>query len=65
MNPITTQQAEEQGLRPLSGPYTIGQTWMLENVLADMRRGQIEHAVVTTETGTEVWRSNFGWKGEE
>jgi len=65
MNPLTTQQAQEQGLRPLAGSYTESEGWMIENVLADMRRGQIDHAVVTTENGTEVWRSNFGWKGDK
>lgn len=62
-SPITIEQATEQGLRPLAGPYTEAEGWMIENVLLDMRRGVIDHAVVTTEHGPEVWRSNYGWRG--
>jgi len=63
MNPITPAQAEEQGLRPLAGPYSEAEAWMVKNVQSDMRRGGIAHAVVLAPGGAEVWRASSGWKG--
>lgn len=65
MNHLTPSEAEKKGLRPLAGPYTSREDWMAQNVIGDMRRGGIEHALVEENGGVEVWRSNSGWKGVE
>ena len=62
MKPITTTEAEARGLRPLINPCNAAENWILENVCSDMRRGGIDHAVVQTQYGLEVWRSNFGFR---
>ena len=60
--PISADEAQARNLRVLGGPCGPAEVWMLENVISDMRRGGIEHAVVETKHGLEVWRSNFGFK---
>jgi hypothetical protein len=62
MKPITTTEAEARGLRPLINPCTEAENWIIENVCSDMRRGGIDHAIVETKHGLEVWRSNCGFK---
>jgi hypothetical protein len=49
--------AKALGYRPLTGGYQMpAEKRMLENVLADMRRGNIDHVVVGGRTGVAVWR---------
>lgn len=69
MTPLTESVARAQGYRPLTVPYRLpAEQWLLDGVLADMRRGEIDHVTVAkawTETsndsvyrreGLEVWR---------
>jgi hypothetical protein len=68
---ITPTEAATRGLRPLTTTYSPSEQWMVENVVADMKRGNIDHALVTVEVygdysaktqtrpilqRTEVWR---------
>ena len=62
MKALATAAAEKKGLRPLAGPYSTQEDWMAQNVMCDMRRGGIEHAMVEVKGGFEVWRSNCGWR---
>ena len=62
---ITKAQAQKRGLRPLSGPYSEREKWMIENICADLRRGDITHAVIKTENSFEVWRTGIGWRENE
>ena len=62
MSPLAPIEAEKKGLRPLAGPYTPGEDWMVQNVIGDMRRGGIDCALVEGKEGVEVWRMNSGWK---
>jgi len=60
MKLITIEQAREQGYTPLAGPYDASELWMLENVKADMQRGDID-AVIVNEMhkriyGPSIWR---------
>jgi hypothetical protein len=60
---ITPEQAKERGLRVLAGPYFKCEAWMIDAVLADMRRGNIEAAIVENPHGQcEVWRSICGFR---
>lgn len=62
LKPITPAQAQKHGLRILSGPYNHAtETWMLDNVIKDMARGKIPHAIVENIDGLELWRANHGW----
>jgi hypothetical protein len=54
---MTAQEAREKGYRPLTTKYIPKEQWMLENVLADMRRGGIDHVLVEQDGGVEVWRT--------
>ena len=60
--PITPTEAEARNLRPLTTTISKREIWIAENILADMRRGGIDAAVVTVNGGSEVWRSNNGWR---
>ena len=58
--PITSAEAQEQGLMPLTQPYRLpGQQQMLDGVLYDMRQGNIRYALVASPFGTEVWRAGI------
>ena len=56
---MTQTEAEEAGYRALTTPYTLKERWMLDAVLADMRRGNTDAVEVQHATGTEVWRKNL------
>jgi len=60
--PITRSTAEKRGLRPLAGPFSEAEEWMIESLCADLRRGGIAHAVVDNLKSLEVWRSGIGWR---
>jgi hypothetical protein len=60
---ITPEQASERGLRVLAGPYFNCEAWMIDAVLADMRRGNIAASVIENANGQrEVWRSVSGFR---
>jgi len=60
MNIITQEEAERQKLSRLTTPYRKGEEWMLKNVCDDMKRGNIQHAVVRAPGGgVEVWRAGI------
>ena len=56
---MTPRTATEAGFRALTTPYTLKERRMLDAVLADMRRGNIDAVEVQYATGTEVWRKNL------
>jgi ATP sulfurylase len=56
-NTMTAQEARAKGYRPLTTKYIKKEQWMLDNVLADMRRGGIDHVLVEQDGGVEVWRT--------
>lgn len=57
MNYITPDEATKTGYRALTVGYELPlEQWLLNNVLADMRRGRIDHVLVESEYGIEVWR---------
>lgn len=56
-------QAKEDGYRPLTIGYELPEEqWMLDNVLADMKRGNVDTRLVPISSGSktievvEVWR---------
>jgi len=52
--------------RPLAGPYAESEKWMLENVIADLRRGGIDLRIVGIgNQQVEIWRSTHGWLAVE
>ena len=60
---MTTRQAQAEGYRALTLPYELPKEQaMLDNVLADLRRGQVAHALVRRRAGLVVWRRAPGWR---
>lgn len=57
MKTMTEAAAKSQGYRPLTIAYNLPKEQdMLDTVLADMRRGNIEAVLVPGYGGPEVWR---------
>ena len=57
---MTETEARGMGLGRLTTPYNLPlEKAMMDNVIADMRRGGIKYALVATRGGTEVWRSGI------
>jgi hypothetical protein len=57
MKTLTKIDAEGAGYRAVTvGFHLPKEEGMLNTVLADMRRGNIDHVVVTVPTGVAVWR---------
>ena len=57
---MTETEARGLGLGRLTTPYNLPlEKAMMDNVIADMRRGGIKYALVATKGGTEVWRSGI------
>ena len=56
---MTPKEATESGYQALTTPYLLKERWMLDVVMADMRRGNIDAIEIRTDTGTEVWRKNL------
>ena len=55
---LDTAAAKAAGFRPLTIGYQLPQERpMLDNVLADMRRGNINHCLVQSNGSVSVWRS--------
>lgn len=50
-------------LRPLAGPFTKAEAWMLANVITDLDRGGIKWKLVPVgDDCVEIHRSNIGWR---
>jgi hypothetical protein len=59
-------QPDPNCFRPLAGPYTEAEKWMLENVIADLKRGGIDFRIVGIgNQQVEIWRSTQGWLAVE
>ena len=57
MTAINKSEAEAAGYRALTNTYKLpAEQEMLDGVLADMRRGNIDHAVVRGNGGVAVYR---------
>ena len=65
MTTMTTKRAKAAGFRALTIPYAFPEELgMLDHVLADLRRGNIAHVLVTEPRGFSVWRRGKGHTGE-
>ena len=54
---MNSKEASASGYWGLTMPYRLpDEQWMLDNVLADMRRKDIEHVLVKEGSGVAVWR---------
>lgn len=61
MRTIKTRAARAAGYRALTLSYDLGrEKALLEKVLSDMRRGNIDHVLVATNEGLAVWRRGSG-----
>ena len=57
MQTMTPQAAEAAGYRALTTEYKIPEEqWMMDRVLADMKRGGIDTVIVSMARGPEIWR---------
>ena len=55
--PINSADARKQGYMPLTNEYNLpDEQPMLDNVLRDMRAGNIDHVIVGGKRMQEVWR---------
>ena len=55
---MNKRTARAAGYRPLTGDYQLpDEQRMLDGVLADMRRGDIDHVLVKARRGVSVWRT--------
>ena len=60
MDIISEHEAKMLGLGRLTTPYRRPREQrILGNVVEDMRRGNIQHALVRVAYGVEVWRANI------
>jgi len=58
LNVITQEKAKAEGYRRLTNGYIPPKEQaMLDNVLRDMRRGNIAHVLVEASDGVAVWRN--------
>ena len=64
MRTLDKVSARAAGYRALTHSYFLPQEqeW-LDNVLADMRRGGIDHVLVRQPGGLAVWRRGSNWRG--
>lgn len=60
---LTIEEAESQGLRPLTTTCNRSEYWIIWKTLAELRQANIPCAPVQVPGGLEVWRSNNGWLG--
>jgi hypothetical protein len=57
---ISEEEAKRLGLGRLTTPYSLPrEQQLLSNAVEDMRRGNIEHAIVEVAHGVEIWRANI------
>ena len=52
---LTPQDAALSGYRSLTKAYTADEQWMLDRLLADLRRGNADFTIVPVRTGNEIW----------
>jgi hypothetical protein len=58
MKTMNRREAKAAGYRALTSRYELPrEQWMLDAVLADMRRAKVNHVVVRDRLGLSVWRS--------
>jgi len=51
------KEAEAAGYRALTTRYVLPEEqWMLDGVLADMKRANVDHVLVREGVGVSVWR---------
>lgn len=49
--------------RILAGPFTASESWMLDRIATDLRRGGIAYEVRDLPNGDrEIWRCGTGWR---
>lgn len=54
---LKRKEAEAAGYRALTSRYSLPrEQWMLDGVLADMRRANVNHVLVKDRLGVAVWR---------
>jgi hypothetical protein len=54
---LNCRKAEAAGYRALTTTYYLPrEQWMLDRVLADMRRANVDHVLVREGVGVSVWR---------
>jgi hypothetical protein len=57
---LDKKSAAAAGFRPLTIGFLLPQERpMLDNILADMRRGNINHCLVQSKSGVSVWRGGI------
>jgi hypothetical protein len=58
MNLTTKQQAKADGYRPMTTAYKLpSEQWMLDNILADMKRANAEIVFVgENQNSIEIWK---------
>jgi hypothetical protein len=57
MKTMIKKEAVNNGYRALTTGYVLPkEKWMLDNVLADMKRGNIDTVIVPVGNEVEVWR---------
>ena len=57
MKTMNRREATAAGYRALTSRYQLPrEQWMLDAVLADMRRANVNHVVVKDRLGLSVWR---------
>ena len=58
MNLTPTQKAKSDGYRPLTTAYKLpGEQWMLNNILADMKRANTDIVFVgEDQKSVEIWK---------
>ena len=60
---MTEPEARKASFVPLAGPYDDQtERQMLANVVADMRRGGINHLVIGPKHGQTVYRTSHGYR---
>jgi hypothetical protein len=57
MKTVTAKRAKTRRYRALTVPFELPREQdLLDGVLADMRRGRIDHVLVRARSGVAVWR---------
>ena len=60
MKTVNTRSARAAGYRALTIGYQLpAEQRLLDNVLADMQRGNIDHVLVKLPNGVAVWRRGY------
>lgn len=60
MTTMNKRRARAAGYRALTTTYHLPREQeLLDHVLADLRRGHIDHVLVKSKAGVAVWRNGF------